>query len=69
MKDHPVGEFESLEDEDENVDQDDSGWETYDDETRSSMIPDPGRASARQTRWLLGMSEGKEPHIVNRFNQ
>ncbi len=62
-------EYEQEEDEEDDPGPDDSGWDTADDETRSSMIPDPGRATALQNRWLLAMSDGMDPRIANQFNQ
>ncbi|PIL35401.1 hypothetical protein GSI_02127 [Ganoderma sinense ZZ0214-1] len=34
-----------------------------------SMIGDSARATPLERRWLAGMSEGKEPHIVRRFER
>ncbi|KAI1796991.1 nitrogen permease regulator of amino acid transport activity 3-domain-containing protein [Ganoderma leucocontextum] len=33
------------------------------------MIGDPARATPLERRWLAGMSEGKDPHIVRRFER
>ncbi|KAG6830047.1 hypothetical protein H0H92_002465 [Tricholoma furcatifolium] len=49
------------------LDDPDSGWDTAEDHLRPSMISDPGRATLLQRRWLAAMSEGKEPHIAERF--
>lgn len=67
----PVGDalHTSEEDEDGDPEHDDGGWDTNEDDTRYSIIPDPGRANKRQTRWIIAMSDGKEKHIVDRFNQ
>ena len=34
-----------------------------------SMIGDPARATPLERRWLAGMSEGKDAHIVRRFER
>ncbi|KIY73207.1 hypothetical protein CYLTODRAFT_342484 [Cylindrobasidium torrendii FP15055 ss-10] len=66
----PVGDLHtSDEDEDGDPEHDDGGWDTNEDDPMYSIIPDPGRANKRQTRWLIAMSDGKEKHIVDRFNQ
>ena len=56
-----------LTDEDPETDEDGLGWDVADDHLFPSMINDPGRATPLQRRWLLAMSEGKEPHIARRF--
>jgi hypothetical protein len=56
-----------LTDEDPETDEDGLGWDTAEDHLFPSMINDPGRATPLQRRWLLSMSEGKEPHIARRF--
>ncbi|GLB40544.1 putative nitrogen Permease regulator of amino acid transport activity 3 [Lyophyllum shimeji] len=55
------------EDVSDELDDPDSGWDTAEDHLRPSMIPDPGRATPLQRRWLAAMSEGKDPVIVKRF--
>jgi hypothetical protein len=56
-----------LTDEDSETDEEGLGWDTAEDDLFPSMISDPGRATPLQRRWLLAMSEGKEPHIARRF--
>jgi hypothetical protein len=56
-----------LTDEDSETDEEGLGWDTAEDDLLPSMISDPGRATPLQRRWLLAMSEGKEPHIARRF--
>ena len=41
--------------------------EDEDDESVPSIIPDPGRATPRERRWLSKMSEGKSSWIAKRF--
>jgi len=52
--------------EDDNEDSDDDS-EDDDDESVPSIIPDPGRATPRERRWLSKMSEGKSSWIGKRF--
>ena len=35
----------------------------------ATMISDPARATPLERRWLAGMSEGKEPHLVRQFER
>ena len=56
-----------LTDEDPETDEDGLSWDMSEDHLFPSMINDPGRATPLQRRWLLAMSEGKEPHIARRF--
>lgn len=61
-----------LEDFSESVEEDldeDSGWETAEDNLWPSMINDPSRATPLQRRWLSAMSDGKDPYIARRFEQ
>ncbi|KAM5537190.1 hypothetical protein V8D89_009123 [Ganoderma adspersum] len=67
--------------EDEDVDEeflssstDEAKWAEYykdgaENDNIPSMISDPARATPLERRWLAGMSEGKEPHIVRRFER
>ena len=58
------------EDEEDDVEVDDTEHEDSDDEDDPnvpSIIPDPGRATPKERRWLTKMSEGKSPWIVKRF--
>ena len=53
---------------------DEAKWaEYYKDGTENdnipSMIGDPARATPLERRWLAGMSEGKDPHIVRRLER
>ena len=41
--------------------------EDEDDGNVPSIIPDPGRATPKERRWLSKMSEGRKPWIVKRF--
>jgi hypothetical protein len=41
--------------------------EDEDDPHVPSIIPDPGRATPKERRWLTKMSEGKSPWISKRF--
>lgn len=52
---------------DSEVDGEDSGWDTTEDHLWPSMIPEPGKATPMQRRWLSAMSEGKQPDIARRF--
>ena len=45
----------------------DEDSEDEDDPNMPSIIPDPGRATPRERRWLTKMSEGKSSWIVKRF--
>ena len=47
--------------------EDDEDSEDEDDPNVPSVIPDPGRATPKERRWLTKMSEGKSPWIVKRF--
>ena len=47
--------------------EDDEDSEDEDDPDVPSIIPDPGRATPKERRWLTKMSEGKSPWIVKRF--
>ncbi|KAF9007606.1 nitrogen permease regulator of amino acid transport activity 3-domain-containing protein [Cyathus striatus] len=49
------------------LDDDGQGWETPEDDLFSSIIPDPGRATPLQRRWLHAMSKGKDSHIARTF--
>jgi hypothetical protein len=40
-----------------------------DDDIETSMLADPGRATAAQRRWLQAMSEGKDELVTRRFDQ
>ncbi|KAI0671421.1 nitrogen permease regulator of amino acid transport activity 3-domain-containing protein [Trametes maxima] len=50
---------------------DEAKWDEYyqngGDDNIPSMISDPARATPLERRWLAAMSEGKDPHIVRRF--
>ena len=61
--------YESGEEDDVEGDdvEDDEDSEDEDDPSVPSIIPDPGRATPRERRWLTKMSEGKSPWIVKRF--
>jgi len=62
--------YESEEDEDDSgddVEDETEDSEDEDDESVSSIIPDPGRATPRERRWLTKMSEGKSSWIAKRF--
>ena len=43
--------------------------EAEDDDNETSMLADPGRATAAQRRWLQAMSEGKDELVTRRFDQ
>jgi nitrogen permease regulator 3-like protein len=43
--------------------------EAEDDDNETSMLADPGRATAVQRRWLQAMSEGKDELVTRRFDQ
>ena len=45
----------------------DEDSEDEDDPNVPSIIPDPGRATPKERRWLTKMSEGKSPWISKRF--
>jgi len=51
----------------EDVDGDEGDSEDEDDPNVPSIIPDPGRATPKERRWLSKMSEGKSSWIVKRF--
>ncbi len=38
-------------------------------DTETSILADPGRATSVQRRWLQAMSEGKDEHVTRRFDQ
>jgi hypothetical protein len=40
-----------------------------DDDNETSILADPGRATAAQRRWLQAMSEGKDELVTRRFDQ
>jgi hypothetical protein len=40
-----------------------------DDDNETSILADPGRATAVQRRWLQAMSEGKDELVARRFDQ
>ncbi|KAI0740927.1 nitrogen permease regulator of amino acid transport activity 3-domain-containing protein [Earliella scabrosa] len=52
---------------------DEAKWEEYyqngGNDNIASMISDPARATPLERRWLAGMSEGKDPHVVKRFER
>ncbi|KAI0787437.1 nitrogen permease regulator of amino acid transport activity 3-domain-containing protein [Fomes fomentarius] len=52
---------------------DEAKWEEYyqngGNDNIASMISDPARATPLERRWLAGMSEGRDPHIVRRFER
>jgi nitrogen permease regulator 3-like protein len=43
--------------------------EEEDDDNETSILADPGRATAAQRRWLQAMSEGKDELVTRRFDQ
>jgi hypothetical protein len=43
--------------------------EEEDDDSETSILADPGRATAVQRRWLQAMSEGKDELVTRRFDQ
>lgn len=43
--------------------------EEEEDDNETSMLADPGRATAVQRRWLQAMSEGKDELVTRRFDQ
>jgi hypothetical protein len=43
--------------------------EEKEDDNETSMLADPGRATAVQRRWLQAMSEGKDELVTRRFDQ
>jgi len=64
------------EEEDESADEaeaasrrDEEEEEEEDDDNETSMLADPGRATAAQRRWLQAMSEGKDELVTRRFDQ
>ena len=67
--------YESSEDDDgedddvegDYAEDDDEDSEDEDDENVPSIIPDPGRATPKERRWLSKMSEGKSSWIAKRF--
>ena len=52
---------------------DEAKWDEYyqsgGNDSIASMIADPARATPLERRWLAGMSEGKDPYIVRRFER
>jgi nitrogen permease regulator 3-like protein len=48
---------------------DDNEMEDEDDNNETSILPDPGRATSLQRRWLQAMSEGKDELVARRFDQ
>ena len=61
------GEYDGEDDEEDDCEGDDVGDEDEDDENVPSIIPDPGRATPKERRWLTKMSEGKTSWIAKRF--
>lgn len=66
------GEEEEEEEEEDDYEGDDiedeeEDSEDEDDESVPSIIPDPGRATPKERRWLTKMSEGKSSWIAKRF--
>ena len=59
------GEEDDVEGDDIEDEEDDS--EDEDDENVPSIIPDPGRATPKERRWLTKMSEGKTSWVAKRF--
>jgi len=59
------GEEDDYEGDDVEDEEEDS--EDEDDENVPSIIPDPGRATPKERRWLTKMSEGKSSWIAKRF--
>ena len=55
-----------VEDEEEDSENEEDS-EDEDDENVPSIIPDPGRATPKERRWLTKMSEGKSSCISKRF--
>ena len=51
----------------DDVEDEEDDSEDEDDETIPSIIPDPGRATPKERRWLTKMSEGKSSWIAKRF--
>lgn len=43
--------------------------EEEEDDNETSILADPGRATAAQRRWLQAMSEGKDELVTRRFDQ
>jgi hypothetical protein len=43
--------------------------EEEEDDSETSILADPGRATAAQRRWLQAMSEGKDELVTRRFDQ
>ena len=61
--------LESEVDSNSEPDEEDSGWDTTEDDVGPSMIDDPGKATPMQRRWLSAMSEGKAFAIARRFEK
>jgi hypothetical protein len=61
--------YESGEEDDVDGDdvEDEEDSEDEDDPNVPSIIPDPGRATPKERRWLTKMSEGKSSWIAKRF--
>ena len=51
----------------DDVEDEEKDSEDEDDENVPSIIPDPGRATPKERRWLTKMSEGKSSWIAKRF--
>jgi len=51
----------------DDVEDEEDDSEDEDDENAPSIIPDPGRATPKERRWLTKMSEGKSSWIAKRF--
>ena len=72
--DHEKREDEEADEEFLSSSTDEAKWAEYykdgaENDDIPSMISDPARATPLERRWLAGMSEGKEPHIVRRFER
>ncbi|KAH9003055.1 nitrogen permease regulator of amino acid transport activity 3-domain-containing protein [Lactarius hatsudake] len=48
---------------------DDDEMEEHCEDTDTSILADPGRATSVQRRWLQAMSEGKDEQVAKRFDQ
>ena len=51
----------------DDIEDEEEDSEDEDDENVPSIIPDPGRATPKERRWLTKMSEGKSSWIAKRF--
>ena len=49
--------------------EDNDEMEEDSEDTETSILADPGRATSVQRRWLQAMSEGKDEHVTRRFDQ